>query len=108
MDLDKKAQWHIDFNGGAVPIMETPDGDLIKEINVIADFANEKGQHNGVDLFPRNLTISAKLRVEIERLDKFKGPIIAAQMARGEDKEKNKGVVLAIEGFSAVLAKKPG
>jgi hypothetical protein len=34
--------------------METPSGDLIKESNVIAIFAHEKGKSSGVDLFPKD------------------------------------------------------
>jgi len=41
MDLNKKAQWHLDFNGGLVPILENPNGDLIKESGIIAQFAIE-------------------------------------------------------------------
>jgi hypothetical protein len=36
MDLNAKAQWHLDFNGGMVPILETTDGTLIKESAIIA------------------------------------------------------------------------
>lgn len=36
MDLNQKAQWHLDFNGGMVPVLETPQGDLIKESGIIA------------------------------------------------------------------------
>jgi glutathione S-transferase len=36
MDLNQKAQWHLDFNGGMVPVLETPQGDLIKESAIIA------------------------------------------------------------------------
>lgn len=36
MDLNEKAQWHKDFNNGFVPVLETPEGTLIKESGVIA------------------------------------------------------------------------
>jgi len=39
MDLNKKAQWHLDFNGGLVPVLETTTGDLIKESGIVAQFA---------------------------------------------------------------------
>ena len=31
VDMTTKAQWHIDANGGFLPLMETPDGDIINE-----------------------------------------------------------------------------
>jgi glutathione S-transferase len=51
--LNNKSQWHVDFNGGMVPILETPNGDLIKESAVIMAFANESGpKYGGVRLIP--------------------------------------------------------
>ena len=35
MDLEEKAQWHQDANGGLIPILESPDGTLIFESAVI-------------------------------------------------------------------------
>lgn len=52
MDLNEKAPWHVEFNGGMVPVLETPAGDLIKESGIIAIFAHEHGVKSGVDLFP--------------------------------------------------------
>ena len=37
----EKAQWHLDFNGGLIPVLESPDGTLINESGFIAEFANE-------------------------------------------------------------------
>ena len=41
MDLQKHAQWHLDFNGGLVPILETPTGRMIPESKIIMAFAEE-------------------------------------------------------------------
>ena len=41
MELDNKAQWHKDINGGLVPILETPKGDIVNESAVIMQFAME-------------------------------------------------------------------
>ena len=41
VDMHSKAQWHLDFNGGLVPILEKQDGTLIKESDVIANLASE-------------------------------------------------------------------
>jgi glutathione S-transferase len=54
MDLAQKAQWHLDFNGGAIPILETPEGDLIKESGIIAQLAVELGGDEGVALIPKD------------------------------------------------------
>ena len=36
VDLRNKAQWHKDVNGGLIPVLETPQGDLIPESSVIS------------------------------------------------------------------------
>ena len=43
VDLTTKAQWHLDTNGGFVPLLETPDGNIIYESAVIMDFASTLG-----------------------------------------------------------------
>ena len=52
MDLTTKAQWHLDINNGLVPLLESPDGTIIYESAVIADFANNYGKGNGYALWP--------------------------------------------------------
>jgi len=33
--VNEKAAWHLEINGGLVPILETPQGDLIVESSII-------------------------------------------------------------------------
>jgi glutaredoxin 2 len=39
VDLNSKTKWHLDLNGGLVPVLETPAGDLIIESGIIMAFA---------------------------------------------------------------------
>jgi len=79
VELREKAQWHKDINGGLVPIMETPDGDLIPESSIIAHFAMEFGRGKGMKLWPSEgsesdtaaVILSAKHRREILVFDKL-------------------------------------
>ena len=48
VDLNNKAQWHKDFNGGMVPIMETPHGDMIPESGIVAQYAIEAKPEGGI------------------------------------------------------------
>jgi len=41
VDLGKKTQWHLDINGGLVPIYEFPDGTQLLESKVLMDYAEE-------------------------------------------------------------------
>jgi glutathione S-transferase len=69
MDLKTKAQWHVDYNGGMVPVLETPSGQLIKESAIIAQLAVEIGKGKGIDLVSSDPFVAAKLRLEVERLN---------------------------------------
>jgi len=48
MDLNEKAQWHIDFNGGSVPVLETTTGVLVPESGIIAQWALEHNPNEGI------------------------------------------------------------
>jgi len=53
VNVGDKAQWHLDFNNGLVPILETPDGTMVNESAVISSFASEYAQPtDGVKLLP--------------------------------------------------------
>lgn len=93
MDLNEKAQWHVDFNGGMVPLLETRPDELIKESGIAAQFACElAGPDQGVELIPRDPIAAAKMRVLIEEHNKHLQPIYAVYGSRGEDPEKNQAL----------------
>jgi len=53
VSLEKKAQWHLDFNGGFLPMLETSAGTMINESGFIAEFANSlAGPDQGLKLWP--------------------------------------------------------
>lgn len=87
--MNKKAQWHLDFNGGFVPVLETPAGDLIKESGIVQHVALDEGKDNGLQLFPSDPIEAAKLRVELEDLMKMLKTFWPVFMGRGEDTEAN-------------------
>ena len=41
VDLGKKTKWHLDINGGLVPILELPNGATICESKVILDYIED-------------------------------------------------------------------
>ena len=48
-----KQDWHIEINGGFVPLLESTDGSMIYESAVIADFANDFAPASqGLSLWP--------------------------------------------------------
>lgn len=52
LDLQNKAQWHKDYNGGTVPILEKPDGSLENESAQMMAWAIESQAGKGIDLMP--------------------------------------------------------
>jgi|EP00670_Eutreptiella_braarudii_P010276 glutathione S-transferase len=86
VDLNEKAQWHLDFNNGFVPVLETPAGDLIKESGVVAQFAHDYSSE-GFDLWPKDPTQAAFMRLEMAAFDATLGNFFAIYMSRGLDDE---------------------
>ena len=41
IDVGKKTPWHIEINGGQVPIFELPDGTIITESKVLLEYVED-------------------------------------------------------------------
>ena len=63
VDLNNKGKWHLDLNGGMIPVLETPAGDQIIESGVVALFATEYAADSGLKLIPSDPIQAAKMRV---------------------------------------------
>jgi glutathione S-transferase len=61
--LSNKAPWHVEFNGGSVPVLETPEGVLIKDSGVVMMFAHESS-NKGADLVPKDPVKAAEMRLK--------------------------------------------
>ena len=42
VDLGKKTQWHKDINGGLVPFLEFPNGEIVQSSELIVDLLEER------------------------------------------------------------------
>ena len=79
--LVKKAQWHLDFNNGFLPVLEAPSGDMVNESGVLMEMASNlasKGQ--GLPLWPHEAEAegdiaasmeTGKHRLLMQQFDKF-------------------------------------
>ena len=83
VDLNNKAGWHKELNGGLVPILETPQGDLIIESGIIAQFALESKPDSGINLVPSDPIQAAKMRVRMEQMTKIQSLQFGVQASRG-------------------------
>lgn len=90
VDLTNKAQWHLDFNNGFLPVLEVPSGELIPESQIIADYSLQVAQPNqGEKLIPDDPVLTAQMRFKMQKFDKeILGFGFALFMSRFQDEEK--------------------
>ena len=71
IDLNEKAQWHLDANNGFIPLLEVPSGDLIPESDIVTGYAMQvAGPDQGINLIPSDPLINAKMRLRMLEFDK--------------------------------------
>ena len=88
VDLNNKSQWHLDVNGGMIPVMENPAGDLIPESGVIMAFASEHSS-KGIDIIPKDPFVAAKMRAAMCKSDPLFSMFWPMYLTRFEDPEKS-------------------
>ena len=89
-----------------VPILETPNGDLIKESAVIMSFAHESGTGAGV---PKDPVAASFMRLEMEAFNGKLSSYWPISMSRGEDDEKiDKFATEALPYFEEICRKSEG
>ena len=67
LDLGKKTPWHLDINKGLVPILETPQGDLIYESGVLIDLIEETNKDKGYPLYPSDPFKKAQMKLDHDK-----------------------------------------
>ena len=89
MDLEDKAEWHKELNGGLVPVLETPQGQLVIESRVHMELANELGKEEGLQLYDKDPFKAAIQRQKIEKYaSSVPGAVLSIMMYRGKITEK--------------------
>ena len=59
INLEKRTKWHYEINGGLVPILELPSGEIITESQVIMDFLDKI---TGNEKWASNSDLKGKIR----------------------------------------------
>lgn len=111
VDLRVKAEWHTNINGGGVPLLETPDGTIIYESTVIAEFASNLQAAKGIPAWPHEASPgdlaasmkTAEMKLTMQKFDKlFLGAFFGALLSRFQDEAKLealKQVIPEVEQF---------
>lgn len=107
-DLRVKAKWHQEINGGLVPLLETPDGRIVFESAVLAEFAWNYGGDKGMPIWPHQAApgdlaaamATAAMRLEIVKIDKLINENFwGALLSRFQDEEKVAKLKAALPQF---------
>ena len=64
-----RADWHYKINGGLIPILETPSGELIPESSVIAQYAVDN--FDGLPLYPEDKNELKEHKKFMQRADQM-------------------------------------
>lgn len=96
MDLQNKAAWHTQLNGGLIPVLEMPDGTLLHESKVLMELANDLGGDKGLALYSKDKIIAAKQRMTIEGFQIYSQGLFNFFFGKGSQQEK-------IQRFDEVL-----
>lgn len=70
IDLEDKAQWHIDLNGGRVPVIELPDGQTVHDSRICIDFAHDYAP-GGIEFYSKDPVKAAHQRLAIMEFAQF-------------------------------------
>ena len=98
VDLQRKTKWHLDLNGGLVPVLETTDGKLICESDVIMEHLDNAYKGQGYDLYPSDPEKLAAMKIDSSKLqDGLTANFYGALFARGSPQ--------SIEGLIQYLEK---
>mmetsp|Transcript_17627 Transcript_17627/g.29773 ORF Transcript_17627/g.29773 Transcript_17627/m.29773 type:complete len:124 (-) Transcript_17627:447-818(-) len=104
MDIQEKAQWHLETNGGFIPVLENTDGQLVHESEVIMNFASQAAsQGEGLPLWPHEIESdhlndqervsaalkTAQMKLDMLQFDKLMADFWIAYRARYLDPELN-------------------
>jgi glutathione S-transferase len=99
IDLTEKNKWHKDINGGLVPFLETPEGEIIIESTGVADWVQEHFK-DGVNLYPGDESNQKAIKESVESLFKPAIDIIIAVFKH--DERKADGATKYVKGLEAL------
>ena len=87
VDLGKKTKWHLDINGGLVPLLELPTGTIIHESKIQMEFLEDAYPVQGYSLLPEDPVKRALMRVAFPIADAIMSAWYPIYMKKGYDEE---------------------
>ncbi|TNV76451.1 hypothetical protein FGO68_gene12864 [Halteria grandinella] len=65
INLKDKPQWHQEIEGGTIPLLELPAGEILKDSKVLMEYVEETYKNQGYSTLPPDAKLRAKLRMSI-------------------------------------------
>ena len=85
-------------------MLETPAGEMIPNSDVLMDFAHEVGAEAGLELFPKDALVAARMRLQMVKYNKFFNSIFAVYLSRGKDQLKMDNLAAILPELNEFLA----
>ena len=63
LNMFQKPQWFKDINGGFIPMMEFPNGDIYWESNLLCELIEDAYPNQGYSLLPKDPFERTKLKL---------------------------------------------
>jgi len=99
LDMSKKTEWHKEWNGGQVPVLETQDGRIVIESQIIMHYINEKYPEQGLKLWPLDPEEALRYRLAGTKINGFMGPFFGIFMKKSFSEETVKPFVATMTQF---------
>ena len=71
IDLENKTPWHVEINGGLVPVVETPSGRTLIESRVIMDYIENAFPDKGIKLYSDDYEVKAMQHIAMKKIDDY-------------------------------------
>ena len=105
VDLGKKTPWHIEINGGLVPIYELPDGTQLLESKILMDYAEEAFPDQGYSMLPADPVQRAQMRLAIPLSEQLFSAFYTMFMKKVHDETDVKNTKEKLQKMEDFLAK---
>lgn len=71
VNLRDKAHWHMEINGGLVPILELTDGTILLDSKILMDYIDEAFPKRGYSTLPHEALKRAQMRMSVVHPEQF-------------------------------------
>mmetsp|Transcript_20235 Transcript_20235/g.14935 ORF Transcript_20235/g.14935 Transcript_20235/m.14935 type:complete len:199 (-) Transcript_20235:214-810(-) len=106
VNLASKTQWHLDINGGTIPILETPEGKTAHDSLVLMEMAEEMFKDSGYHIYPTDHFEKANMKLATGKyLSPLQSQATTFARSQCQDKEAQASLTATLKNLEAFLGK---